>query len=309
MIDAPLALALTAGMIGAINPCAFSLLPAYIGLFVGANDLDSTLDRRLIRAAESAIGVTTGFVAVFVVLGVLLDSIADRFREDLPWVTIAVGALLALAGVATLFGHGLRVTLPTLPATRHRGAAGMVIYGAIYALASLSCTIGPFLAITAVAMDRSVTSGLATYVSYALGMGVVILVIAAASALTRPRPIAQLRRLSRYAGLLGGILMILSGAYAMWYGRWELAVYNGDLDDDRIVNAGENLRIDVVRFIEQAGALRLTTTVLAVVTAAIVVLRIRRHGDDGNNLDDDNGTGDPADGMTNAGSASRLEEM
>lgn len=139
-------------------------------------------------------------------------------------------------------------------------------------------------------------------------MGVVILVIAAASALTRPRPIAQLRRLSRYAGLLGGILMILSGAYAMWYGRWELAVYNGDLDDDRIVNAGENLRIDVVRFIEQAGALRLTTTVLAVVTAAIVVLRIRHHGDDGNNLDDDNGTGDLADGMTNAGSASRLEE-
>ncbi|CAN5754244.1 hypothetical protein BH20ACT4_BH20ACT4_06730 [soil metagenome] len=181
----------------------------------------------------------------------------------------------------------------------------MVIYGAIYALASLSCTIGPFLAITAVAMDRSVTSGLATYVSYALGMGVVILVIAAASALTRPRPIAQLRRLSRYAGLLGGILMILSGAYAMWYGRWELAVYNGDLDDDRIVNAGENLRIDVVRFIEQAGALRLTTTVLAVVTAAIVVLRIRRHGDDGNNLDDDNGTGDLADGMTNVGSAPR----
>ena len=185
--------------------------------------------------------MTVGFVAVFVVLGILFDSVADRFRENFPWVTIVVGALLVLAGFATIFGNGLRIVVPIPGAARSRGAAGMVSYGAVYALASLSCTIGPFLAITAVAMDRSVASGIATYVTYGLGMGVVILVIASASALTRPRPIDRLRRLSQYASLLGGTLMILSGAYAMWYGRWELAVYNGDLDDDRIVNAGEKL--------------------------------------------------------------------
>lgn len=287
MIDAPLVLALTAGMVGAINPCAFSLLPAYIGLFVAGNEAESTLDRRLLRAAGSAIGVTIGFVAVFVILGVLLDSIADRFREDLPWVTIAVGALLALAGLAMVLGRDIRVTLPTPRVSTYRGAGGMVTYGAVYALASLSCTVGPFLAITGVAMDRSVTSGLATYVTYGIGMGVVILVIAAASALARPRPISQLRRLSRYAGVVGGTLMVLSGTYAIWYGRWELAVYSGDLDDDRFVNAGERIRSDLVRLIERAGALRLTIMVLGVITAAIVVLQIRRYR---GNVNDDDGS-------------------
>jgi len=309
VIDAPLALALTAGMVGAINPCAFSLLPAYIALFVAGNDPSSTLDRRLLRAAGSAIGVTVGFVAVFVVLGILFDSVADRFRENFPWVTIVVGALLVLAGFATIFGNGLRIVVPIPGAARSRGAAGMVSYGAVYALASLSCTIGPFLAITAVAMDRSVASGIATYVTYGLGMGVVILVIAAASALTRPRPIDRLRRLSQYASLLGGTLMILSGAYAMWYGRWELAVYNGDLDDDRIVNAGEKLRIDAIRLIEQAGALRLTVTVLAVITAAIVVVRISRPRDHDGGADDDGRPGDLDETMTNVESARRLDGM
>lgn len=309
MIDAPLALALTAGMVGAINPCAFSLLPAYIGLFVAGDDRDSTLDRRLIRAAGSAIGVTIGFVVVFVTLGVLLDSIADRFREDFPWVTIGVGALLMLAGVAAVFGWNLRVAMPTLRAAGYGGSAGMVIYGAIYALASLSCTIGPFLAITAVAMDRSVTSGLATYVTYSLGMGVVILAIAAASALTRPRPIAHLRWLSRYAGLMGGTLMILSGAYAVWYGKWELSVYGGDLDDDRIVNAGESLRSDMIRLIERAGALRLTITVLAIITAAIIALRIGRSPDVKHHMDDESGVADANDDITNVGSASRLKDL
>ena len=35
MIDAPLALAFTAGMIATVNPCGFAMLPAYLGYFLG----------------------------------------------------------------------------------------------------------------------------------------------------------------------------------------------------------------------------------------------------------------------------------
>ena len=34
MIDGLLALAVAAGMLAAVNPCGFALLPAYLGLFV-----------------------------------------------------------------------------------------------------------------------------------------------------------------------------------------------------------------------------------------------------------------------------------
>jgi len=40
-----LILALTAGMVAAINPCGFSLLPAYIGSFVSATTpMDRSID-------------------------------------------------------------------------------------------------------------------------------------------------------------------------------------------------------------------------------------------------------------------------
>ena len=231
-----LLLALTAGMVGAINPCGFSLLPAYIGSFVAGDDVESPLDRRLLRAVWSAVSVTAGFVLVFVILGVVLSSLADRIRGQLPWVTMLIGGVLIVAGVAVMAGRQLPMPAFTLRAASGRGAVGMVSYGVVYALASLSCTIGPFLAITSAALDQSLAGGLLAYVAYGLGMGTIILAIAASAALARPKPGHRLRRLSRHAPRLGGALMIISGSYAIWYARWELAVYSGDLSTDVIID-------------------------------------------------------------------------
>ncbi|WP_237519880.1 hypothetical protein [Streptomyces sp. HUCO-GS316] len=41
MADLPLALALGAGMLAAVNPCGFALLPAYLSLLVLGDDSPS----------------------------------------------------------------------------------------------------------------------------------------------------------------------------------------------------------------------------------------------------------------------------
>lgn len=269
-----LILALTAGMVAAINPCGFSLLPAYVGSFVSGDHADGSLDRRLLRAVWSATAVTVGFVVVFVLLGFALSSVADRIRGQLPWITMAIGAVLALAGIAVIGGRRLPMPKVGLRAARGSGPAAMVTYGAVYALASLSCTIGPFLAITTAALNQSLTGGLLAYVAYGLGMGVIILAIAASAALARPRPVAHLRQLSRYASRAGGLLMVLSGAYAMWYARWELSVYRGDLGSDLVIDTGERWRLNVITFIEDVGAVRLSAVVLATVALTIGISQI-----------------------------------
>jgi cytochrome c-type biogenesis protein len=144
----------------------------------------------------------------------------------------------------------------------------MVGYGVVYALASLSCTIGPFLAITTAALGRSFVGGIATYVSYALGMGLMILAIATCAALVRPRPVAELRRLSRHASRAGGLLMMLSGAYAIWYARWELAVYSGDLRTNRVVEFGERWRQAAVDWVDRIGAGVLAAIIIGTVAIA-----------------------------------------
>ena len=271
-MEAALILAFTAGMVASVNPCAFSLLPAYVGAYVVGEDADEPLDTRVLRAVGVACAVSIGFVGVFGVSGILLDSVSSTLRRQVPWVTVGVGGLLVISGVAVVAGWKPR--LAVAPRLMSGGSRfwSMVGFGASYAVASLSCTIGPFLAVTGAAMSLSRWGGLASYVVYALGMGVVILAISVTAALARTSLVGRLRRLSIIAPRIGGAMMILAGLYAIWYGRWELAVYSGDLSSDPLVDLGEDLRLRAQEFIQQVGAVRLAA--LVVLTCALLALGV-----------------------------------
>jgi cytochrome c-type biogenesis protein len=186
---------------------------------------------------------------------------------------------LTIAGIATVAGWkpALAIRSPNLTGGGN-GPAAMAGYGATYAIASLSCTIGPFLAVTGAALSQSTIEGLATYIAYALGMGIIILAISVASALAHNTVANHMRRLSRVASRLGGVLMILAGGYAIWYGRWELAVYDGDLSSDPVIDTMEDLRLWIIAFVQTVGATRLASIVAATVLAIIALARLTGPG-------------------------------
>lgn len=281
MISASVALAFTAGMVATFNPCGFSLLPAYIGAFVAGDEVAQRTDQRVLRAVAVAAAVSLGFVIVFATVGLVIDSIASEARRQLPWVTIVIGGVLIAAGIATLAGWKPRLAVrgPQF-STASNNPTVMVGYGITYAVASLSCTIGPFLAVTGTALDGSLVEGLTSYVAYALGMGVIILLLSIASALAHTTVARHMRRISRIAPRIGGGLMVLAGGYAIWYGRWELAVYDGDLGTDPVIDTMEDVRLRLVDTIERIGAGRLTLLVALAVAAAITLTRLARGGPD-----------------------------
>ena len=275
-MNAPAALALTAGMVAAVNPCGFSLLPAYIGLFVGSVDANTPVPKRLARAGASAVAVTAGFVAVFSVAGVILDRVSTSFQQRLPFVTLVVGALVVLAGIAVLSGR--KVALP-IRITRHRtsgrGVLSMVSFGVTYAVSSLSCTVGPFLAIVAVGRRRSALGGFITYGAYASGMGIVVAALAIGVVVARS-PRILFRRASRYAPKVGGIMMILSGGYSMWYARWELRVYSGNLSTDGVVSGVDRRRAWVANYLSGVGPMRVIVITLVAVAGLLVSNSVRK---------------------------------
>lgn len=275
MFDAPLILAFTAGMVASVNPCGFSLLPAYIGVYVAGERPTDRVERRIIRAIGVAAAVSIGFVAVFTTAGLIIDRISGTARQRLPWVTIVIGTLLMIAGVAVMLGWKPRLAIrgPHLGA-KGTGMASMVGYGVTYAIASLSCTIGPFLAVTGAALNKSTIGGVATYVTYALGMGVIILAISVATAVTQTTIVTRMRRLSRWAPHIGGALMVVAGGYSIWYGRWELNVYGGDFSTDPVIDTGENIRTSIVDALESIGAIRITLIVAILSGAAYAILRM-----------------------------------
>jgi len=274
MISAPIALAFTAGMVATFNPCGFSLLPAYIGAFVAGDKTSERTDLRIIRAIGVAAAVSVGFILVFATAGLIIDSLAGEARRQLPWVSIVIGFLLIGAGVATVAGWK-----PTLAIRGPKLSAGsnsprvMVGYGVTYAVASLSCTIGPFLAVTGTGLSRSPAEGIATYVAYALGMGVIILILSVATALAHGAVANNMRRLSRIAPRLGGALMVLAGGYAIWYGRWQLEVYDGNFGTDPVIDAMETVRLTVVDMVQRIGSGQLAVVAIVAVLAIIVLAR------------------------------------
>lgn len=277
MISASVALAFISGMVAAFNPCGFSLLPAYIGAFVAGDQIAERINQRVLRAIAVSGTVSVGFVIVFTTIGLVIDGIASETRRQLPWITIAIGGLLIAAGIATTGGWKprLAIRIPQL-STGSTNTKVMVGYGATYAIASLSCTIGPFLAVTGTALDGSLLQGLASYVAYALGMGVIILILSIASAIAHTTVATHTRRLSKIAPRIGGALMVLAGGYAVWYGRWELAVYDGDLDTDPVIDLMESIRLWFVLTIERVGAQRLALLVLLAVAAVLALPRVAR---------------------------------
>jgi cytochrome c-type biogenesis protein len=100
--------------------------------------------------------------------------------------------------------------------------------GVSYALASLSCTIAPFVAVVVTAFGAgSVWAGVGLFIAYAMGMGPLVGTAAVAVALANTSLLGRLRRLGRTVPEATGALLVLAGSYVAYYGWWEIRVISG----------------------------------------------------------------------------------
>ncbi len=271
-----LAFAAAAGTLAAVNPCGFAMLPGYLVLFAasgaGTEAGPPPPVVALRRALVSSAVVTAGFVAVFGAFGLLLTPVADTIARWAPALTVAVGVVLAGVGVLMLAGRKVSVRVPGL---RVAGLAGegpvrvrtMFVYGISYAVTSLGCAIGPFLAVVATTLrSGDVGTGLASYAAYALGMGSVVALLAVTTALAQRSKARPFRHLARYTAPAGGVLLLAVGAYVAWYGAYEIRVRAGGSPADPLIERGGSLQAALARRVDALGP-----TGVALVLAALAL--------------------------------------
>jgi len=265
--DVPFALAVAAGTLAALNPCGFALLPVYLTVLVTGDDQPSRA-AALMRAAVTTAAVVTGFVAVFALFGLVLAPVAGLLQEHLPWFTVVLG--LALVGLGGWLLAGRHV--PGIGGLARRGPAvtrtvpSMIAFGAGYALASLSCTVGPFLAIVVSSFRAgSPLAGVLLFLGYAAGMGMVVGTASLALATARASVIGRMRRLAPLIARAGGVVVAAAGAYVAYYGWYELRVLGGGPPDDPVVGAALTVQVRLSAAVADLG-------VPAVAAAFVVVL-------------------------------------
>lgn len=277
-----LTLALGAGLVAAVNPCGFALLPAYLSLFV-LGETPRSPAVAVGRALRATTALTAGFAGVFVAFGLAIAPVAASVQAYLPGFTVVLGLVLALAGLWLLAGR----RLPSLPVPRRRSSTArspvvtswpaMVGFGASYAVASLGCTIAPFLAVVVASFrSGSPASGVVLFLAYALGMGLTVGVSATAVALARRGVVTSIRRAGVLVPRLGGLVLGLAGAYVAWYGAWELRVLHGGAGPDPVVSAAAGVQEWLAESTEAAGLTGLALILGALLAIALVPRHRRR---------------------------------
>ncbi len=281
MPEAPYALALAAGVLAAVNPCGFALLPAYVSLLVIDEQVPQRRMLPVLRALSLTGAMTAGFVTVFGSFGLLAAPAADWLAERLPWLTVVIGLVLVALGGWLLAGGELTSPVPKAGRGPHlrRRFWPMYLFGMSFAVASLGCTIGPFLGVVVIGFSAGSTlAGVGLFLSYAAGMALVVGTVAVAVALARQSVVKVMRRAAPMLARAAGLLMVLAGAYVAWYGWYEIRIFADPDATDPVIDTAAAVQTALAALVDAAGAGVLAAVLAALVVLAGVVAFARRSG-------------------------------
>ena len=265
-------LSLLAGALAAFNPCGFVLLPAYLTSLILSGDLGERKSSMYIRATRFSLGMTVGFIGVFGGFALLVAPIAGSVEKYLPIITIFVGIALVGLAIPLILGKTLffkKLANPNIAPKKNW--LSQVGYGVTFALVSLSCTVGPFLAITAAAIGtKNPIKIISIFITYALGMGIIVLTLALLVATAETRIFAIIRRSQGFISRVSGVFLLAVAAYEVWYGFYEIRILSGRANSDPVITFASGIQSKITQFLAGLGVPFLISLLLLLTLAGII---------------------------------------
>jgi cytochrome c-type biogenesis protein len=265
------------GLVAAVNPCGFILLPTYLMYFLGMQGAVPGTQRATIRRALLVSGaLSAGFMSVFVVVGLISYHFTSWINQNAKYATVVIAAGLIALGLAMLGGYRLPISTPKIDAGgRTRGIGSMFVFGIAYAVASIGCTIGLFLATLFAARREGIVAGVTNVVAYGLGMALLVTALTVALAVANTGLLKVLRGGMRHVETIAAVFVVLSGIYLLYY-FWVVDI-NESIDP--ITSRVERFQNWVLG--QLSGNWEFVALVLAVVVGAAVIYVVRGRRTDG----------------------------
>jgi cytochrome c-type biogenesis protein len=211
------------GLVAAVNPCGFILLPTYLMYFLGISSGAVGTQRATIRRALLVSGaVSTGFLSVFLIAGFISYNFTSFINENSKYATGFIGMALIVLGIAMLFGYKPPFMTPSLDiGEKDKTVRSMFIYGIAYAIASIGCTIGLFIAtVFSTTSNQGIVAGVGNVVAYGAGMALLVSALTIALAFANTGLLKFLRRSLAYVDRIAAAFVVISGFYLLWYFYW-----------------------------------------------------------------------------------------
>ena len=260
------------GVMAAVNPCGFVLLPTYLVYYLGAelNRDDESKTTTLRRGLSVGIAVSSGFIGLFLVVGIISRAFTTVISENAKYAALVIGIGLIAMGIAMLFGWKLPIAQPDVSVQRKRTTWNMFLFGIVYAIASIGCTIGLLISVILGSINRhGFVSGVISIVLYGLGMGLLVTSLTVALAFARVGLVSTIKKSFKWFDKVSAVFVVLTGLYLSWY--WLGAIT--DRGTDGITSRVERWQTKVVQFLQDAGVYPLLIVFCLVIATAGFVIR------------------------------------
>lgn len=268
------------GVLAAVNPCGFVLLPTYLMFFLGLEGSRPNDNQRtsLSRALQVGLATSSGFIAVFIVVGSISRLFTNAIERNAKYVSIVIGVVLVVMGIAMLAGWKPRVITPNIATGKTRTFGSMFLFGIAYAIASIGCTIGFLTSVILGSINvHGFFSGMLSIILYGVGMGAIVTALTVSLAFAKGGLLRVLRNGMQYLDRISAVLVLLTGLYLTWY--WYAAI--AERDYGSFVRRIDGWQSDVATFLQRQGAWKLAVIFGAVITTAVLVVRFGgRRGDE-----------------------------
>jgi len=259
------------GVLAAVNPCGFVLLPTYLIFFLGTREeTELATSERMRRALVVSSGISIGFLAIFFVIGVISRLFTQWIELNAKYASLAIGIVLVIGGARMLSGWTPKFAMPQIGGVQTKTFRATVIYGVAYAVASIGCTIG-FLttAVFGSIALHGFVSGVFSILLYGLGMAMLVTALTVSLAFAKTGIVTVIKNRLHIIQRLGAILVTLTGIYLVLY--WYAAI--SEEKSTSFVTRIEHWQTTVASFLQQQGAYRLAIVLSLIVTVAIVASR------------------------------------
>lgn len=233
MVDSALlatvTLAFSAGVATFFAPCAYPLLPGYVGYYVSVatdddddDEEDTEVDLPVTGAIFRGLAAALGMLIVFALVAVITFTVGQSLIRNITFLEPVIGVFLVILGVVTVAGYApeFSVRLPE----RRANIAGFAGFGAIYAIAATGCTAPIFLALIAQSLTFSTMGASAVIFAYAIGMALLMLFITVLIAVGYDAVSGAVSRHIESITIAGGVIMILAGLGQIYYSIFILEV-------------------------------------------------------------------------------------
>jgi cytochrome c-type biogenesis protein len=259
------------GVLAAVNPCGFVLLPTYLIFFLGTREeADLTASERMRRALVVSSGISIGFLAIFFVIGVISRLLTQWVELNAKYASLAIGIVLVIGGARMLTGWTPKFATPQIGGVQTKTFRATVIYGVAYAVASIGCTIG-FLttAVFGSIALHGFISGVFSILLYGLGMAMLVTALTVSLAFAKTGIVTIIKNRLHIIQRLGAIFVTLTGIYLVLY--WYAAI--SEERSTSFVTRIERWQTSVASFLQQQGAFRLAIVLTVIIIVAIVASR------------------------------------